>query len=39
MIVNNNFAIGGSQVADTDLCLNKIAHLAQEFKCNSYFVF
>ncbi|KAF0746022.1 Integrase catalytic domain-containing protein, partial [Aphis craccivora] len=34
MIVNNNFAIGGSQVADTDLCLNKMAHLAQEFKLN-----
>jgi len=39
MIVNDNLAIGGSQVADTDLCFNKMSHLAQEFKRKSYFVF
>lgn len=30
--------VNDKEVADIDLCLNKVSHLAYEFKCKSYFV-
>lgn len=36
--VNDKLSINALQVADTDLCLNKMSHLTYEFKRKSYFV-
>jgi len=37
-MIHNKLSIDGSEVVGTDLCLNKLSHLTDEFKRKSYYI-